>query len=122
MTSSQFLKTAEQLRLLSKYVSSAIIGKGKTEKNDVVNEYINNISKQVLQSYIEDSFLICYKENGHEYVDIWDNRDNAMYFIRSYGGYINLNWDSFRRKFKNIFDFSRYTPNENSSLLTFCDE
>lgn len=121
MTSPQFLKTVEQLKQLSEYVNSAITGKGKAEKTDVVNEYINNISKQVLQSYIEDSFVVRYKRDGHEFIDVWDNRDHAMYFVNSYDGFLNLNWNGFQ-KFKNIYDFSRYKPNRNSSVLTFCDE
>lgn len=122
MTSQQFLKAAEQLKLLSEYTNFAITGKGKADKVDTINRYVENISKLVLQSYIESSFLLLYKMDGREYVDLWDNRDHAMYFIRQYGGTINLNWDSFQQKFKNILDFSRYKPHKNPGLVTFCDD
>lgn len=122
MTSQQFLKATEQLKLLSEYVDTAITGKGKSDKIDTVNRYIENVSKLVLQNYIESSFVLLYKEDGREYVDIWSNRQNAMYFIGSYGNYINIDWNRFQQKFKNIFDFSRYKQNENTNFLTFCDE
>ena len=122
MTSQQFLKATEQLKLLSEYVDTAITGKGKSDKIDTVNRYIENVSKLVLQNYIESSFVLLYKEDGREYVDIWSSRQNAMYFIGSYGNYINIDWNRFQQKFKNILDFSRYKQNKNTNVLTFCDE
>ncbi len=124
VTSQQFLQAAEQLKLLSEYVSAAITGKGKVEKIDTVNEFIENISKLILQNYIENSLVICYKQDGRELVDII-NRDNdpdhTMYYLRSYVGYINLSWDRFQSKFKNILDFSRYKPTKNHDIVTYSD-
>lgn len=121
MTSKQFLQAAEQLNLLRECVSTSITDKDKVEKIDTVNEYIKSLSETVLHTYIDDSTLILYKNNGKEYIDIWSDRENMMYCLRNYGGYLNINWDDFHKKFKHIFDFSRYKPNKNPYIITYCD-
>lgn len=121
MTSQQFLQAAEQIRLLREYVSTAMTGKDKQKKVDTANEYIKSLSEAILQAHTNDSALILYKVDGKEYVDIWSDRDNMMYFLNSYGNYLNINWDGFQTRFENIFDFSRYKINKNPNVITYCD-
>ena len=125
MTSQQFFKAAEQLKMLTEYTNTVITGRGKSDKIDTINQYIESISKFILQSYIESSLVIYYKQDGQEYVDIIkrdNDPDHTNYYLRSYVGYLNLNWDSYQHKFKNILDFSRYKPNKNPDIITYCDE
>ena len=122
MTSQQFLKAAEQLKLISDHVNSAIGGRDKQKKVSIANEHIKSLAETILQAYANDSSLIFYKDNGREYVDIWSSRENMMYCLNNYGMYINIDWETFRQKFPNALDFSRYRSNRNPNYLTFSND
>ncbi|MCM1166278.1 MAG: hypothetical protein NC299_10370 [Lachnospiraceae bacterium] len=124
MTSQQFLQTTKQLNQLREYTNSAIMGKNKSGKIDIINRYIESIAELVLQSYIEDSTVIWYKQDGREFVDIIHDHDkeHIMRYFKCYSGYRNFNWDGFRQKCKNILDLSRYKPTKIPDIITFCDD
>lgn len=124
MKPQDFLQTAEQLKLLSEYIGTAITGKGKADKINTANQYIESIAKAVLKTYIESSCVLVYKQDGRECIDIIykdGDPDHLRYYLGCYGYFINISWDDFQRKYKNILDFSRYKPTKNHDIVTYCD-
>lgn len=124
MKPQDFLQTAEHLKLLSEHVGTAITGKSKADKINTANQYIESIAKSVLKSFAERSCIIYYKCNGQEFVDFIyrdGDPDHLNFYLSSYGYYINISWDDFQHKYKNILDLSRYKPTKNHDIVTYCD-
>lgn len=119
-----FLQTAEQLKSLSKYIDTTISDKNKADKIDTANQYIESIAKAVLKTYIESSCVLVYKQDGRECIDIIykdEDPDHLKYYLGSYRNFINISWDDFQRKYKNILDLSRYKQTKNHNIVTYSD-
>ncbi|MCM1277186.1 MAG: hypothetical protein NC299_17820 [Lachnospiraceae bacterium] len=122
MTAEWFVNITKRLDKLTECATASVGGKGKTEKLDNVNEHIKDLSAAILRTYLQDSDIIVYKENGRELVDIWSDRDNMWLALPCYGGYNNIPSERFLEKYKNVLDFSRYEPNKNPNFLTYHDD
>lgn len=124
MKPQDFLQAAEQLNLLKEYVSTAITGKGKADKINISNQYIESATEAILKSLAESSLIIKYEHNGREFVDFIDrpkDRDMLNFYLSRYSRWINISWEDFQRKYKNILDLSRYKPTNNDDIITYSD-
>ncbi|MCM1167230.1 MAG: hypothetical protein NC299_17435 [Lachnospiraceae bacterium] len=122
MTAERFIDITKQLGELTECATAPVNGKGKTEKLANVNEHIKDLSAAILRSFLDDSNIIVYRENGRELVDIWSDRDNMWLALPYYGGYSNIPSERFLEKYKNALNFSRYEPNKNPNFLTYHDD
>lgn len=122
MTSERFTDITKQLGKLTECTTAAVGGKNKAEKLDNVNEHIKDLSAAILQTYLQDSGIVVYKDDGRELIDIWSDRDNMWIALPHYGGYTYITAEQFLEKYKNALDFSRYKPHGNPNLLTYHDD